>query len=249
MSNEERKELLPADAPEQSPLAIMAAGGAAGTVAAEVAQVVQSMLHREQDRKARLAFYAALAQFQAECPQIARTKSIPDRHGRVRYRYAPLEVIARLAGPALRRCGFSYRWTTEHHDGGGVTVTCVLTHVEGHSEESPVFMPGVAVPQSNDAQGAGATITYGKRSAFCSATGIMTGDADTDGVEPAPSDDGVITEAQAADLRAVAEDVGADLDKLLKFAGVSAWGEIPARKHEEIARLLEQKRAGQNDQG
>ncbi len=234
----ENPDALPVVADDQNPLGIIAAGVAAGTASAEAAQILQSMLYRDQDREARRAYFEALSAFQAECPPIVREKSAGN------YKYSPIEAIASQTAPLLRKHGFSYHFTTELAE-QGTLVTCHLTHVEGHSESSPVLVPRAKLRGGGtDVQEAGATITYGKRYSYLNATGIMTADQDTDGVFRDPPGDPV-TASQAADLQALAEEVGADEQKFLRWARADSWAGIPASKLEACVRALEAKRRAQ----
>lgn len=210
----------------------------------ETVERLLALKERMDAEYARKAFFEALAAFQAECPIIERRKGIPDRDGNVKYRYAPLEQVIAQVAPLLRVHGLAYRFDTMPKD-GGIEVQCILTHALGHSETSVAFMPGVQVPKANAAQNAGAGITYGKRIAFLNATGILTADMDSDGDDGSGAgadEDERITADQAANLRALAEEVGADEARFLKWMQVESFEDIAASRYEKAARGLEAKR-------
>lgn len=60
--------------------------------------------------------------------------------------------------------------------------------------------------------------------------------------EPVPVP--TITGEEAANLKALAEEVGADLDKMLSFFKIGALAELPAKDHDRAVKLLEKKRQG-----
>lgn len=134
---------------------------------------------------AREAFTAALAKFQGDCPTIEKAKQIFDKHGKPRYKYAPLDVIVDQVREALRSAQLSYT-TDVIQEASFVTAVCKITHVMGHSETS-----SFKVPIDNDAymsapQKFAAALTFAKRYAFCNALGILTGDEDTDAAPEEP---------------------------------------------------------------
>lgn len=129
---------------------------------------------------AKEAFFAALSQFQSECPTIEKTKKVLNKDGKsVRYAYAPLESIVQQVSTHLKANGFSYTLDSQV-EVGSVKAVCVAHHVAGHSETFTF-----AVPVDNDAymspaQRVGSALTFASRYAFRNAFGILTGDEDDD---------------------------------------------------------------------
>lgn len=201
-------------------------------------------LHEKQEAKqARGEFIRALSAVQADCPTIERRAPIPDAQGRIKYRYAPLEHIIHVAGPVLRQHGFCWVFGVSYPD-GATEVCCTLSHEAGHAEDSCVRMPAVSVPKANQAQNEGATITYGKRLAFLNATGLTTADEDTDAqsVEADLAAAELISAEQAADLRALADEVGANPEAFLKYMGVDMFAAITKGQYDRAVNALEAKR-------
>ena len=134
-------------------------------------------------------FYKALAGFQSECPTIKKTKIVKDKHGKIRYRYAPLESIIEQVKDLLKAYNFSYTIQSRLED-GQLIVTCELHHKDGHSKSSEFRVPIYDSNYMNNIQKYASSLTYAKRYAFCNATGIMTGDEDNDGqlIEEKPSE-------------------------------------------------------------
>ena len=235
------KEIAPAGQAELATL--MRAAVEQGEAGVAALERIVALQERMDATRARGEFVAALARVQADCPVIERRSPIPDASGRIKYRYAPLENIIHVAGPVLRDNGFSWMFSVDYPE-GATTVCCTLAHISGHLQESCVRMPGVNVPKANAAQNEGAAITYGKRLAFLNATGLTTADEDTDGrsVEADIEAAEPITEQQAADLRALADEVGADKESFLKYMGADMFAAIPKGQYTRAVNALEAKR-------
>jgi hypothetical protein len=128
---------------------------------------------------ARESFFAALSEFQSEIPEIPKKKKVYDRNGKLRYSYAPLDVIIQHVKDHLRTHGFSYTIKTEQEE-GSITVFCHLHHLGGHTETTSLTVPIDKDGYMNAPQKVASALTYAKRYAFCDATGIMTSDEDDD---------------------------------------------------------------------
>lgn len=138
--------------------------------------------------KAKEGFDKAMADFQQECPVIAKKRKVTANSGGG-YSYAPLESIVEQVKEILHKHGFSYSIQTRTENKVGVTAICMAKHVGGHSEPSEMTVPlGTKTNMMSDTQVVAAAITFAKRYAFCNAFGILTGDADTNG--PTASSDG-----------------------------------------------------------
>lgn len=129
---------------------------------------------------AKQEYDTAMAQFQADCPTIVKTKEVKTDEGKIAYRYAPIESIVEQVKVPLRENGFSYSTSMELKE-TGVKVTVKVTHSSGHSELTPMEVPfGNKTRVMSQSQVAAAASTFAKRYAFCNAFGILTGDEDTD---------------------------------------------------------------------
>lgn len=202
------------------------------------------LLERSQERNARAAYFAALAQFQAECPPIQKKKQakIATRSGgSYAYDYADLGEIANTIRPGLMQHGFSYTFDADMSAGPGVLVIgCTVRHVDGHSERSTFPVPIDTEAKMSGAQKNGAALTYGRRQALLSVLGLVAVDNDIDGVDPAPA--ATLTESEVADLDDLVEESGADRAAFLEWLGVGSLAEIPRRDLARARRALEKKR-------
>lgn len=218
----------------------------------EVLERLVALQERVTERNARAAFFEAVAAFQEECPEIAKSKTanIATRGGAgYGYTYAPLEEIARTIRPVLKRHGLSYSFDAAL-SGEVMQVVCVLRHVEGHEERASFPVPVDTKAAMSGAQKNGAALTYGRRQSLIAVLGLTTADPDTDAPEPARRRRGpapgeaTITDQQLADLEVLAAEVGADVARFCAWLGVGALAEIPAAQYERAVQALEAKRGG-----
>jgi len=137
---------------------------------------------------AREEYYRELSAFQEACPVITKSAGVDftSKKGvRVKYKYAPLDVIVTAVKKQQKEHGFSYTITTRQ-DKDSVTAICNVHHVAGHSESTEFTIPVDPDAYMNAAQKVASALTYAKRYAFCNAFGILTGDEDDDGRESGP---------------------------------------------------------------
>ena len=212
----------------------------------EVLERLVGLQERVTERNARGAYFEALADFQERCPEIRKSKkaNIATRNGAdYEYTYAPLEEITRTIRPILRECGLSYSWDVAQGD-GALIVTCVLRHIEGHAERASFPVPVDSGARMSAAQKNGAALTYGRRQSLIAVLGLTTADPDTDAPAVGKSVE-TITEAQAADLRTLMDEVltTEDQERFLGWMGVRTVEEVPASEYKRAVRGVEAKRA------
>jgi len=140
---------------------------------------LMTLQERWEKNQAYKAFLEAMTNFQSECPPIPKTKKVAYKE--VKYRFAPLDVIAVTIQPALKNNGLSYRWEYEEKE-NKIVCYCVVSHVMGHSERSRMETDKDTSGSKNDIQAIGSARTYLQRYTLISALGLTTTDEDVDGV-------------------------------------------------------------------
>lgn len=155
----------------------------------EVMERVMAIRRELKAEAAREAYFAAMAQFQSECPVIKRTKPVYDKNKTyILYHYAPLDQIEKEVGPIIARHGLSYSFKAhierpaEKDAEADLVMECHVHHDAGHTEISPFRLP-ISGDYMNRNQQRGNTNSYAKRYSFCNAFGIMTEDEDDDAVD------------------------------------------------------------------
>jgi hypothetical protein len=139
-----------------------------------------------QSDQARKAFFSALNEFQANVPEIRKAKKVgfeTKTGGRTDYNYAPLADIVRQIKDTCKECGLSYRWEIQDTK-EELKVTCKVTHLDGHTEETTMLASPDTSGSKNPIQARGSAIEYLKRYTLIGALGLSTADTDIDGQLP-----------------------------------------------------------------
>ena len=118
-------------------------------------------------------------------------------------------------------------------------MTCVITHVQGHSESVSLQAGLDQSGGKNNIQSLGSTVTYLQRYTLFSATGMAAKGIDDDG---AKANIEYITESQFFDLNALLDEVRADKAKFREHFKISSIEELPAKCFKQAVALTEAKR-------
>ena len=133
--------------------------------------------------EARKAFVVAMNNFKAAPPTITKNKHV--QFGQTEYKHATLDHVCDAVIGTLSKHGISHRWKIEQAD-AWIKVTCVLTHEQGHSEETTLLGAADNTGSKNSIQAIGSTVTYLQRYTLLAACGLAAANTDTDGKgEPA----------------------------------------------------------------
>lgn len=195
---------------------------------------LMDLQERWQANEAKKSYIAALANFQSECPPIYKTK---DAHNS---KYTPLAEIMEIIKDALHDNGLAVSWNTKQQD-GMVLVTCRVTHIDGHSEETSMVAEPDTSGSKNKIQSIGSTQSYLMRYTMSALLSLSTlAPEDTDG-----NTNFHISDTQAADLQSALDEVGGDRTKFLNYFKVKSFEELPESKYGEALRRIEQKRKAQ----
>lgn len=139
---------------------------------------LQKSWQADQSRK---AFFEAMTKFQSEVSEIRKSKRVA--FGETKYDYAPLADITRQIKDKCKECGLSYRWEIKDTK-EEISVTCLITHLDGHSEQTTMTAPPDTSGKKSAIQSRGSTIEYLKRYTLIGALGLSTTDSDVDGYQP-----------------------------------------------------------------
>jgi hypothetical protein len=176
----------------------------------DVIEKLVNLKERLQKDEAEKAFRAAMSNFQAECPVIPKKKKVMNSDGNtVRYKYAPLDDIIKVAQKYIGQNGLSYdieTLTVNNETEKGIQVKLKIFHVMGHSKETSFFTPIDPKAFMNEPQKWASAQTFAKRYAFCNGFGILTGDADDDGnILGSPKEDKKAEQENLAKLEALSD--------------------------------------------
>jgi hypothetical protein len=199
----------------------------------EMVEKLMSLQERWETGQARKAFDRAIAAAKAKITPIQRNAK-----GHNDKRYADFAAIAKVVDPILSEHGLSYRFRTAQ--GERISVTCILSHEDGHSEETTLSGPADASGSKNAIQAIGSTLTYLQRYSLVQMLGLAASN-DDDG--KAGADGGLINEDQAAELIALADEVGADKRAFCEYFKIDGIAMMPAKDFDRAKIALNKKRA------
>lgn len=197
----------------------------------EVLAQFMDLQERWEKSEARKAFNEAIAAAKAKIPPIFRNAT-----GHNSKRYADFSQIAGVVEPILAAHGLGFRFRSETTD--RISVTCIIFHREGHSEETTLTGPPDTTGNKNAVQAIGSTSTYLQRYTLMLALGLAASNDD----DAATAISGPLNEEQLAALIAAADEVGADKRAFCEYLRVPALAELPASRYQEAMKALETKR-------
>lgn len=181
---------------------------------------------------------AALAKAQAE---ISNPK-FDSQNPHYKNKFASLAAVRNAIVPAFAKNGLSLLQeltTTPEHC---ISCLTIILHSSGQSMRlGPLVMPA----SKADAQGYGSAATYARRYALLAAAGVVGEEDDDANAAVSKPENGTteyITEKQAADLKALIDEVGETEDRFIKWARIQALGKLPASAYSNAVKKLEAKR-------
>jgi hypothetical protein len=215
--NDDNAMIVPSPSP-LTPMAMIDRALASGATA-DTLEKLMALQERFQASQAKAAFDEAMAAAKSEIPTIIKNKTTSFESKRsdttTSYRYETLPALAAAVDPVLHRHGLNYRFSSKV-DGGAIHVTCIVSHVQGHREETTLQCAPDATGNKNSVQAIGSATTYLQRYTLKLALGVSASD-DTDGHVPDPSMSMEITADQFQELKALLEESGETEQRMLAY--------------------------------
>ena len=209
---------------------------------AEVMEKLLDLHERWEANQARKAFDAAMSDLRSNMPEIIKKREVDftSQKGRTNYKYEDLSVVTEALSPVMAEHGLSFRWRTDQTESGQVKVTCIISHRDGHSEETSLSAGHDATGNKNPIQAIGSTVTYLQRYTLKAAIGTAAA-PDMDGA--LPPDNTPISDEQFHTIRDLIDETKSDIPKFCRYLGVDSIKDIPARQYDKAIKLLESKKA------
>jgi len=226
VSDRPRQELRVAPVAEMNPSQMLAIAVQRGTDMDQLSKLMD-LQERWEKNQARKAFEAAIAMAKSEIKPVQKKREVDftSQKGRTHYMYEDLALIANEVDPILAKYGLSYRYRSQQ-DAKHLSVTCVVAHRDGHSEETTLSADNDESGNKNSIQAIASAATYLQRYTLKLALGLSASkDDDARGAMPAGP---VISESQIADLEALITEHGGNKSRLFKHLKINSLAEIPA---------------------
>ncbi|WP_279090255.1 ERF family protein [Bartonella apis] len=190
-------------------------------------------------KQAKKAFDAAMAEAANEIPTIKKNKpAIFDKDSKTpRYMYEDLAEIAETVKPILKKHGLSYRFRT-NQNGAIVSVTCVVSHVDGHSEENTLSASNDTSGSKNAIQAVGSAVTYLERYSLKAALGLAAAEDDD---AQAAGEPAVITQQQFLELNQLLDEHEINKAAFCGYMGVEAVADIPQNRFKDAKEAIKKK--------
>jgi hypothetical protein len=192
------------------------------------------MQERVLNRNSRMAFASDLAAMQSEMPSIAENGAIM-HDKKLHSRYATFEDINDAVKPVLQAHGFAISFRVKQD--AQIEVTAILSHRQGHIEETCLRLPSDTSGAKNAVQAIGSAVSYGKRytmMAMLNITSRAPADRDDDGQDTSS----VLPHEQAAEIDLLIAEAKANKKKFLERLGVDDVRKIPAKDYHKAKSLL-----------
>lgn len=200
---------------------------------------------RMKAREAKAAFLSAMVAMKPKLPVI-------DRKGKIEVRekdsagkrtgalvqatpYAKWEDIDAAITPILNEHGFVLTFRSGVGTDGKITVTGVLGHNEGHTEENTIALPHDSTGSKNAVQAVGSSVSYGMRYTAMMLLNIRTKGLDDDGRIGGSVN---ITEAQASTIRDALAERKINVPSFCEYMGVPSVPEIAAKDYDRAMQAI-----------
>lgn len=187
-----------------------------------------TLQERWEANEAKKAYNKAMSDFKANPPEINKDKTV--KYGNTKYNHASLYNVTEKINSELSKYGLSASWTTKQN--GQIIVTCRITHVKGHSEETTISAPADISGAKNAIQAIGSTITYLQRYSLLSLTGLATFDQDDDAQATAPATE-CITDKEKSQLVDMLAAKGVSMEKFCSKFNIKELSELPKAKFQQ----------------
>ena len=201
-----------------------------------------TIYERVKDKQAETAYNVSMNQAQANVSEVVTDL----KNSQTNSRYASFTALDRILRPIYIDAGFSLSFDTGDAPAPDmVRVLCLVAHRDGFKRIYHIDMPadgkgakGGDVMTKTHA--AGSAVSYGMRYLLKMIFNVAVRDPDDDDGNQAGRVP--ITESQAADLRALATEIGANIPAFLKVIGAKTFELIPADRYKDALATLEAKR-------
>jgi hypothetical protein len=187
--------------------------------------------------QARKAFDTAIAAAKADFDKVTKRHTVSRGKDGGGFKHEDLSDIAAAVDPALAANGLSYRFRATSNPNEPVKVTCVVTHRDGHFEETTLSAGADASGGKNGIQAIGSTLSYLQRYSLRLALGVAAGrEDDGKGADQTPIER--VTEQQAQEMEALAKKANIEPQIIFEHFKVESFSDLtPAQRQTALDRI------------
>jgi hypothetical protein len=189
---------------------------------------------RTLNRNAKQSYMSAFAQMQPHLPAVIRAGKTNNAT------YAKFEDIVATIQEVLGQYGFGFSHRVNQTE-GKIEVTCILSHRDGHSEETLFIAPADTSGSKNAVQAIGSTVSYGKRYTLNALLGIATKDEDNNG------NGAIVDTKKSAEIDTLIRETNSNREKFHKRFCIDNVQHLLMKDYETAKQMLMQKKGGKND--
>lgn len=228
---------------DDSPAAMMMAAMSRGMGSMDLEKLEKFMELQEKWEKteAKKAYAKAMTSFKENPPNINKDRHVKYQtdKGVTEYNHASLANVCDKINIHLSAHGLHASWATTQNN-GNITVTCTITHNDGHSESTSLTAAPDTTGRKNSIQAVGSTISYLERYTILALTGLATIEMDNDGQRDEVE---YITDKQISTLRDYFNSLSVDETKFLAYLKAESVETIPAKQYNKAITALKEKEA------
>jgi hypothetical protein len=206
----------------------------------EKLKLLMDLQERWEASHALKSFNKAFAAAKAEFEPIIKNKrvSFESKNGgkSTEYDHEDFAQISRTVDPILSKHGLFYRFETKH-ESPKIWVTCILTHVDGHSVQNTAAQVEDHTGNKNANQAGGSGSTYGQRYSLKGVLGLAVA-SDDDGRAKLIEGSNTITADEFVFIKELIEKCKADEAKVLGAVKAESFETMTQKQYREaVARL------------
>ena len=167
----------------------------------EVMEKLMALHERWEAMQARKSFDDAMASLRQNMPTVVKSQQADFGNGGASYKFEDLSAVTEALSPIMASVGLSFRWRTNSTP-TGVEVTCIVSHRDGHSEETTLASGFDTSGKKNPIQALGSAVTYLQRYTLKAAVGVAAA-KDDDAIEAGRQVEQPAAQAKPAEHKSV----------------------------------------------
>jgi ERF superfamily len=218
--------------PHSSPgLALLQVAASRGASIEELEKWM-ALHERWEANEARKAYIKAMAAFKSKVITVEKSAhvSFANKTGQnTEYDHETLWDVVAAAVPRMGEYGLAHTWDVVQAE-GAVTVSCIVTHEQGHSEKVTMSSPRDESGGKNTIQSIGSATTYLQRYTLKAALGLASKERDDDGRGASPPAQFISVDQQTEINDMIKERVH-NPGKFLDWLKAPSVAEIPAKDY------------------